>query len=328
MRRILSGLLFLAFVVLPLSAATLKLKNGTTVTCKVKNYDTNTKTLYVTTQDGKDAQYRMDDLDARSVYLVNASLVPKNDPKAQLIVANFARDAGLYAHAMRRYGETVKLDPSLKATVEGEVAKLKRTAAEKCVENARQAAANNKLAEAEKWLTILVEKLPDEPEAAQARSMLEQHYAKTRAAKIEEADQKASEALRKDVEEGKKRFEQMVDRTKQGLQATGGSEAENLFRQALSDGKAVMRDIDSIEKKYSDPKVKEQASRYRSIVTDQMVEVQLHIASQRATKSDYNGAQKAVNEALVLDPKNEEALSMRSRIQEYASQGIGWRPWI
>jgi hypothetical protein len=31
-----------------------------------------------------------------------------------------------------------------------------------------------------------------------------------------------------------------------------------------------------------------------------------------------------VNSALVLDPKNESALAMRSRIEEYSSQGWGW----
>jgi len=328
MRRILTGLTLLAFAALPASAAVLKLKNGTTVDCKVKGYDTATKTLSVTTAAGQDVRYTLDELDARSVYLVNASLVPKNDARAQFLVANFARDAGLYAHAMRRYGEAVKLDPAMKPAVETEVVKLKRTAAQYCIENARAAAAKNDMAGAEKWLKVLVQKLPDEPEAMQAAQLLDTHYAKVREAKVAAADQKASDALKKDVEQGKKRYSQMVEKTKLGLQARGGSEAENYYRGAIADGKAVMKEIDDIEKKYSDPKVKGQAAEYRSVVTEQLVEVYLNIASSLATRSDYQGAQKQVNEALALDPKNEQALSMRSRIEEYSSQGIGWRPWI
>jgi hypothetical protein len=102
MRRILTSLLVLAVAALPASAAKLNLKDGTTVTCKVQGYDSATKTLSVVLEDGRAAKYRMDELDARSAYLLNASLIPKDDAKAQLLTANFARDAGLYAHAARR----------------------------------------------------------------------------------------------------------------------------------------------------------------------------------------------------------------------------------
>jgi tetratricopeptide (TPR) repeat protein len=324
MRRTISAALLLALLALPASAGTFKLKDGTTFTCKVTSYDAATKTLHVRMQDGKEAQYRIDQLDARSAYLVNASLIPKDDPKAQLLAANFARDAGLYSHAVRRYQDAVKLDPALKATVDAEMAKLRRSAAEMCAANARAAAAKGDMPEAEKWAKALIEKLPDEPEAALARSALDQYYANNRAKKVAEADKKASDSLKKDVEKGKKRYDQMVEKTKKGLQTSGSTQAEGLFRGALSDGDFVMDEIERIEKKYDDPQVKEQAASYRKIVTDQMVEVHLHIASHLATRSDYQGAQKEVNAALALDPKNEAALSMRARIEDYSSRGLGW----
>jgi hypothetical protein len=325
MRRILTGLVVLAIAALPASAAKIALKNGKVVECKVQSYDTATKTLHVRLEDGSTAQYRMDELDARSAYLVNASLIPKDDAKAQLLTANFARDAGLYAHAVRRYKEAARLDPSLKAQVDAEMTKLRRGAAEGCAANARAAAAKGDYAGAEKWAKTLIEKLPDEPEAAEAKAALDRYYAKNRETKMAAADQKSSDALKKDIEKGKQRFQQMVDKTKDGLEATSSSQAESSFRGALADGKAVQKQIDDLEKKYaSDPAMKEQAAGYRRVVTDQMVEVYLHIANQDATKSDYVGAQKEVNAALALDPKNESALSMRVRIQEYSSQGLGW----
>jgi tetratricopeptide (TPR) repeat protein len=324
MRRTISSLIFLALAALPASAAKLQLKDGTTVDCKVQSYDTATKTLHVKLPDGRDQAYRMDDLNARSVYLVNASLIPKDDAKAQLLAANFARDAGLYAHAARRYGEAAKLDPSLKATVDAEMTKLRRSAAELCAANARAAAAKGEYSEAEKWCKTLIEKLPNEPEAAEAKTALDNYYTQTREKKMAAADQKADAALQKDVEKGKQRYSQMVEKSKQALQANSNSQAEGLFRGALADGNAVMRMIDDIEKKYTDPKVKEQASGYRNVVTQQMVEVHLNIASQLATRSDYQGAQKEVNQALALDPKNETAISMRARIEDYSSRGIGW----
>ncbi|MCY2959380.1 MAG: hypothetical protein NTY35_04380 [Planctomycetota bacterium] len=315
----------LALLALPAGAATLKLKNGTTVTGKVSRYDATAKTLYVTTDAGKDEQYRIDQLDARSSYLVNASLVPPDDAGKQLQVANFARDAGLYSHAVRRYGIAAKLDPTLKATVDTEMTKLKRMAAEECMKNARAAVAKGDFADAEKWLTVLIEKLPDEPEAKEAAAALENHYAKTRSEKMAAADKKASDALKRDIEKGKKQYAEMVDKTKKGLQARGDSLAKGLFNGALTDGKAVMGLIDDLEKKYDDPQTRESTASYRTVVIGQMVEVHLHMASLETVKSDYRGALKEVNAALALDPKNASALAARARIEEASSQG--WWRW-
>jgi tetratricopeptide (TPR) repeat protein len=327
MRHTLSALLLLALVAAPASAAKLKLKDGTTVNGKVQSYDTATKTLSVKLDGGKDVQYRMDQLDARSVYLVNASLVPKNDARAQLLAANFARDAGLYAHAARRYKEAAELDPALKSTVDAEMTTLRRSAAQMCLTNARAAAAKQDFAEAEKWCKVLIEKLPDEPEAAMAAQALDQHYAQTRATKMAAAEAKASDALKKDVESGKKRYEQMVDKTKKGLQARGSSESKNLYNAALADGQYVLKEIDRVQKEHGDAATSERADSYRAVVTQQMVEVHLHLASLEATKSDYQGAQREVSKALALDPRNEAAISMRARLEDYASRGIGWGLW-
>jgi hypothetical protein len=291
------GLLLLVLAALPASAAVLKLKDGTTVNCKVKAYDPATKTLSVT----------------------------KDDPKALFAVANFARDAGLYAQDARHYADVVKLDPTMKAAVDGEMSTLKHSAALACMQNARDAVSKRNYPEAEKWLKTLIEKLPDEPEAAQASGMLDAYYEKQRADKVAAADAKASAALKKEVEPAKKRFEQMAEKTKKGLQAKSDSEATRLYRSALSDGDYVLDQIEKITKKHDDPTVTERAQEYQKIVTDQMVEIHLSLASQEATKSDYKGAQKEVNQALALDPRNEQALSMRARIEDYASRGIGWR---
>lgn len=325
MRSTFLALCLFAAAALPASAATIKLKDGTTIPCKVKSYDSSTKTLYVTLEDGKDAQYTLDQLQARSVYQINASIVPKDDAKAQLLVANFARDAGLYSEAARRYEAVVKLDPALKPAVETEMTTLRRSAAQLCAEKARTAAAKKDYKEAEKWAKVLIEKLPNEPEAAEAATALESYYAQTRAAKMAAAEAKASEALKKDVAAGKARYEKMVDKTKQGLQARGNSQAKSLFNGAISDGEYVLKEIDRVAKKYDDSATQEKAQEYRALVTQQLVEIHLHIASLLATQSDYRGAQQEVNEGLALDPKNEQALAMRARIEDYSSRGIGWR---
>lgn len=324
MRLAHNALLLCALFAAPASAATLKLKDGTRVECTVRAYDSATQTLHVTTADGAQASYTMAQLDGRSVYQVNSSLIPADDAKAQLLAANFARDAGLYAHAVRRYSTAAKLDPSMKAAIDGEMGKLKRSAAELCMTNARTAIAKGDIPEAETWLKTVVEKLPGEPEAEEASAMLERYYAKVREDKMAKADEQASEELKGDAAAGRKRFDQMVEKAKKGLQARGDSQAARLFNEALSDGKFVLKELDRIERKHKSPEVEAKVGEYRRIVTDQMVELHLHLASQLATQSDYKGAQREVSQALALDPKNEGALSMRARIEEYSSRGIGW----
>jgi flagellar biosynthesis/type III secretory pathway protein FliH len=203
--------------------------------------------------------------------------------------------------------------------------KLRRSAAQFCAANARAAAAKKDLVEAEKWLKVLIEKLPNEPEAAEAAAALDQHYSQTRAAKVAENEADATEAFKKDTEKGRKRYDQMVEKTKEGLQARGSSQAKNLFNSALDDGEAVLGEIDRLAKKYDDSSTQEKAATYRTIVTEQMIELHLHLANQLATQSDYKGGQQEVNEALAIDPKNEEALAMRVRLQDYSSRGVGWR---
>lgn len=329
MRSLLTALVVLALAAAPASAAKLKLKNGSTFECKVLAYDAPAKTLRVRLPSGQEEKYTMDQLDARSVYLVNASLVPKGDAKAQLMVANFARDAGLYAHAVRRYEEAAKLDASLRPTIEREMVSLKRSAAAFCMDNARAAVSKADYQEAEKWLKILINKLPDEPEAAQASKMLDNYYEANRAKQVAAADAEVSEEIQKDVANGKKKFEQMVEKSKKGLQAKGNSESEALFRNAIIDGKAVMKEIDRVEKKYTDPALQEKIGAYRRMAIDQLVEVYMNLASRQCVQSDYHGALDTVEQALALDPQNEAALSMRARIEDYSSRGVGWgRPWI
>ena len=102
-------------------ADTIKLADGSRVNGRAKAYDAGTKVLSFHTDDGRDVTYRLDQLDARSVYQVTRSEVPKESGRGQLQLANFARDAELWAHAVRHYGWAVQADPSLQEEVDREV---------------------------------------------------------------------------------------------------------------------------------------------------------------------------------------------------------------
>jgi hypothetical protein len=71
--------------------------------------------------------------------------------------------------------------------------------------------------------------------------------------------------------------------------------------------------------------VQDGAAKYRKLTTDQMVEVNLHLASLYTTRSSFNDAVKATNAALALEPNNAAALAQRARIEQTANEGIDWR---
>ena len=305
----------------PLAAEAIKLANGDVVNGRATAYDDAGKILHFRTDDGRDVEYPLAQLDARSVYLVHSSVVPKDSGKGQLQLANFARDAGLFAHAARRYGYAQEADPSLAAEVEREREVLRKEAATFCLAQAREAEAKGDASETEKWLKLLLEKLPDEPQAAEAAEMLDARYTQARAAKQAAVEADLTEDLQREVARGKQSYESMVDNTKKGLTARNGSQSERLWKSAVKDGERVLSEIERIEKKYpDDPRVREGADRYRKLTQDQLIETYLHLANHALVSTSYNEATRYCNQALALDSQSQAALSMRARIEAAASE--------
>ncbi len=304
----------------------IKLKGGKVVTGQATKYDPEKQVLSFRTDDGKDMTYTMDQLDSRSVYLVYASAVPKDNGKGQLQLANFARDAGLYEHAARRYGYAEKADPALKAEIGPARAELRRRAADYCLVNARAAQAKGKAKEAQEWLSILLEKLPNEPQAAEAVALVEEGYAREANARDDELEQQNQEALQKELQKAKQRYDSMIERTQGGLTARNSSKSETQWRAAVEDGETVLKELDAFAKRHAgDAKLQDLAARYRQLTIDQLVEIRLHLASQYMTQTNLNGALKEANAALALDSRNGEALAARARIEQAANEGlINW----
>jgi tetratricopeptide (TPR) repeat protein len=306
-------------------ADTIKLADGSQVGGRATAYDAGTKVLSFRADDGRDVSYRLDQLDPRSVYQVTRSKVPKDSGRGQLQLANFARDAELWAHAVRHYGWAVQADPTLQEEVDREVGVLRRRAATWGMAQARAAIEKKDYKEAEKWLTKLIQKLPDEPEAAEARGMLDRYYDHVHAERDAEL-RKANEALlAKELKVAKQHYDEMIESNKQGLTSSGsGSRSVSAWERAIKEGGRALEELDEIAGKIVDPRVSETIAGYREVVSGQLVETHLNLASHWTVRTSYNKAQSEVNRALAIDPNNQAALAMRARIEEAASRGLGW----
>jgi hypothetical protein len=302
----------------------IKLKSGKVLKGRATAYDSDRKVLSFRSADGQEGTYPLDQLDERSVYLVHASLVPKDSGRGQLQLANFARDAKLYKHAARRYGYALEADPTLAVEVEKERARTRREAADYCLENAREAQSKGKSKEAEEWLTTLLQKLPDEPQAAEAARILEQNYTAERNARDDQLEQEHAELIKSDLEQAKERYDRMFKRTQDGLTARS-AKSVSLWEGALDDGEFCLKELAQAEKKYGDDaRVQDGAAKYRQLIADQMVEIHLHLASHYTMKSSYDNAMKEANAALAIDPKSQAALAQRARIEQASSEGLDW----
>jgi hypothetical protein len=312
----------LAFATPASAQETIKLKGGERVTGRATAYDAQKKVLSFRKSDGKEVQFSNDQLDMRSLYLVYASVIEDSNGKGQLQLANVARDAGLYKHAVRRYGIAEKADPSLKSQIDSELAILRDSAAKFCLKHATDAKAAGKTKDVEKWCAILLDKLPEQPEANIARAMLDETYVAERHAKDDALEEKHAELLKKDLQDGKRRYDRMIERTKEGLTATSSSQSTKLWDGAIEDGQFVLKELERIEKDYKDDAaVQEGVQKYTRLTIDQMVDVYMHLSSYYTTRTSYENARQSVNAALALDPKNAQVLAQRARIEQAVAEG-------
>jgi tetratricopeptide (TPR) repeat protein len=303
---------------------TIRLKDGSTLKGYATAYDDAHQVLSFHTEDGRDLQLKLAELNTLSVYQVTQSTIPKDNAKAQIQIGNYARDTGLYAHALRHYGYAEKADPSLKDAIEKERAILRQKAADFALDNARTALRKGDASEAKKWLTKIVEQLPNEPQAAEASKMLADLLAREAPEARLPRNTKSPRSLDDDLSKGKSLYEQMVRKTNEGLTSSGGTNATNLWQSALADGDRCLKEIEKLGEKYTDSQSRELLSSYRKVIIDQMIELRLHRASVWTTRSSYNKALEEVNQALALDPHNRDVLAARARIEVASSRGFGW----
>ena len=270
---------------------------------------------------------KADALDRVSAYKLAKTHVDPNNAEEELRLAVFASDINLFVHAGRHLDKAEQLDPNLAGEVAKARAEVKSSAASFCMEHAQKAMASGDKREAEKWLTTIVSKLADQPQAAEASKMLQGLYPENHDSRDDHLEASHGNLLEGELKTGKKYYDQMLKDIQSGLTNTRTtSTAKREFERAWSNGERALKELDRVGKRLS----KEQSdttaafAEYRSIVIEHMVESQLHLASMLSVQTDYKDAIKAVNLALSVDPNNRDAKAARARIENSASNGWRW----
>lgn len=276
-----------------------------------------------------------DDLAPRSVYRLMKGRTSKSDAQALIALANYTRDHGLYAYSKHHYQEALDADPSVRPQLEPEVQKLRDVASADMLKRAQDALKKGDEREAEKQLSRIISELPNEPAAETARKMMGDLAARSQSQReIAEAStpSRNASAIQKALANPQKRYDRAVEENRKGMVASAGSsQASNHFDRAVSEGERGRKDIQSTLKKNDDlTGLPEAARSLDDKLVDIMVTANLNQAGIAMSRTSFNKALNAVNQALLLDPQSSEAASMKARIEDAAATsgiGNGWGGW-
>ena len=305
-------------------AEVLVLSNGTRLEGKATAYDSDTETLSWQLESGQARDVKLSEMRPSTAYRVLKGQVPKTSGAGQLQLANFARDIEYFAHSVRHYEYALKADPSLQPKVDAEIEILKSRAATWGMAQAQAEIAKKNLHKAEEWLTKIITKVPDTPEAKQAQAMLDEYYGKVRAQRTADADRKHEETLQKGLAGAKKAYDDMLAANKKALtDEKAGSKAVKSWEAAIKHGERASRDLEKFEKK-NPTGYEDLLPTYNKAVNDQLVEINLNLSTHWATRNSYNKALGYANKALAIDPQSEQAMSLRNRIIDASSRGARW----
>lgn len=265
------------------------------------------------------------ELSLPSVYMLKADRTPKRDGKAQLALADWAVEQGLFQRAREHYFKAVDADGDLK---EKAIAGYRRADQAQCkalLDLAKQAHEKKDEQTEEKVLSHLMTTFPGSPEAAEADKMLEQLQLRGETKSV--LDRLDNDA-RKVAERAKVHYDKAVEANKRGLRNTRReSQSAPRFEGALKHLATCSKLIKRIGEEYQqDDKVVARIKKVNGMIRDTEIQVLLNLGHVYTARQNFIKAQGYVGKALSIDPKNKDALAARGRIELAASSDRrGWR---
>ena len=283
---------------------------------------------------GTEQTLTYDQLAPRSVYRLLKGRVSKDDGEGLMELGNYTRDHGLYAYSKRHYQEALRADPQLKDQLEEEVAKLRDIASSDLLRRAQEALREGDVREAEKQLSRILTELPDEPSAETARAIMGDLAAQAEATRVASERDSSTDGseIQKLLKGPQRRYERAVEENRKGMLASAGSSrATKHFEKAVSEGGRGRQQVETVLKKKSDMTgMLEAAGSLDNKLKDVMVTANLNLAGISMSRSSFNKATDQVNQALLLEPNNADAHSLKARIQDASARsgiGNGWGGW-
>ncbi len=316
------------------SAQTFYLADKTPLFAEVKSIDSGQATLTVFAGGGSlQRTIALSDFTPTSAFRAMESVASADDANAQLELAKFAADHGLVASARRSLSRarSISGDPKLGADIEATVAK---SAANSMIDDFHELLKKGDLLAAQRKLDAATNRYPDEIDATRGQALAQELVAAR--ADIERGERKeaADRAARDAAKEQDRLLRPLRERLQRGQEAYKRALAESkntgtasrLLDTAIQNFGTVLEGADELTQKHADDEgLTSEIGRLRASARSQQIAALLASGSLYLVRGSMNAAMGRVNQTLLLDPNNQQALALRGRIEIAAnSNNSGW----
>jgi tetratricopeptide (TPR) repeat protein len=268
-------------------------------------------------EDGTESTFAYEELDRVTVYKLLKARTSKDDGAAELRLATYARDCGLFAHARRHYGYALDADPELADEVEAGLAELRHKAARSELDAALAAFRDGDERVAREHVLLVLREFPDEPEASEAAAMLNELNVRSLGAEqarlvasLAAESVRALEAVASDLNKAEEANREALGSTKTTSQAV------RRYEQALRDAAKAVRELDRLEERSrGDTELARAAAAYRERIAALQIEIHVNLASLYLVDGELEDAAREVSRALAIDPEHSGAKELRARIE-------------
>lgn len=291
--------------------------------------------------DGKRVKVPYDALTAVSQYRVQRAKAGE-DGKSQLALAEWCLGKTLYEQARTHYRKALAADAAMADEINAKVVAARTTAATELLARAKTLQAAGDAKEARRILSLLVQELPLEDAATEAKQLLADDTTQrkanplTRAAKpgaqgassgkeppLRDNGEPFSEATVKLFQPVLDSYQKLLDATQSGL-TSGGSSAIKDFEKALQEADKIRKTADKLKPQAAgNEEVTEALARVDSKLEEAAVDVRVNLVDCYLMRTSYNQASDVVKAGLAEYPKNEALRQAMNRVTAAAADGIG-----
>jgi tetratricopeptide (TPR) repeat protein len=279
---------------------------------------------------GATATYRYDQLAPQTVYRLRLNKTERDDARGQMELAAYALDNGVFPSARLSYDLAKKANEAKKAGLEKDLDALYARAPGVALTWAKKAIDAKDYMKAEKILARICELFPDSTEAADAGKMLHLIAPHTSAARQEAVEKKpggSSKTAKEAAAPAIKEFHKAHETRRAALTETKNStQATRQLETAVEQFRSAQKMLDSAMKKEGgDSDLAAHYDAWTNKVKEDIVETYCDIANLYFSRQSLPNAMKAVDQALLIDRENAEALMIRAHIQVAMSDSDRWR---
>jgi hypothetical protein len=279
---------------------------------------------------GATATYRYDQLAPQTIYRLRLNKTPRDDVKGQLELAAYALDNGVLPSARLSYDLARKANEAKKAGMDKELDALYARAPGVALAEAKKQIEAKKYLPAERYLARICELFPDSEEAAQAARLIEEIAPQTGSSRNETVEKKpggSNKTAQEAAAPAKKQYDKAHATRRKALAETKNlTQATRQLETAVEEFKAAMKLLDgAMKKEGADSDLAAHYDAWSARVKEDIIETCIDIANLYFSRQSLSNAMRSVNEALLFDRENSEALATRARIQVAMSDTDRWR---